>query len=145
MADNVELQGIEFQIVGESKDAVQGVKSLASSLRKLQSIGEKGLGLSGIVKELKDFNAGVGDKNYTGLATMASALFEIANASRKMGNVYEKLKGVSELDFSNLDGAAKKITAIADAAGWSKGKGGGGKAIPAAQSADLPTKDLDTD
>ena len=145
MADNVELQGIEFQIVGESKDAVQGVKSLASSLRKLQSVSEKGLGLSGIAKELKDFNSSVGDKNYAGLATMASALSEIANASRKMGNVYEKLKGVSELDFSNLDGAAAKITAIADAAGWSKGKGGAGKAIPSAPSADLPTKDLDTE
>ena len=145
MADNVELQGIEFQIVGESKDAVQGVKSLASSLRKLQSVSEKGLGLSGIAKELKDFSTSVGDKNYAGLATMASALSEIANASRKMGNVYDKLKGVSELDFSNLEGAAAKITAIADAAGWSRGKGSSGKTIPAAPSADVPTDALDTE
>lgn len=145
MADNVELQGIEFQIVGESKDAVQGVKSLASSLRKLQSVSEKGLGLSGITKELKDFSSSIGGKDYSGLATMASALSSIASASQKMGNVYDKLKGVSELDFSNLDGAAAKITAIADAAGWSKGKGGGGNAIPSTPTADVQTTPLDTE
>lgn len=139
MADNVQLQGIEFEIVGESEKAAGGIKTLTSSLKKLQAVAGKGLGLEKIKNEIKDLNETIGNIQDGGLIGLANSLGNIANASRKLGNVGEKLKNISELDFSNLQTAAQAIGAIADTAGWrrsgSGGSGNGGNSIPT----DLPT------
>lgn len=146
MADNVQLQGIEFQIVGESEKAVGGVKSLTSSLKKLQTVSGKGLGLSKVAQEIKDFNSAFGDNHNWGLLNMASAVSDIAKSSRSIMTVRGHLQAISDLDFSNLTTAAQAIGAISDAAGWRRGGSGGGRSggsntIPT----DLPTGEPETE
>ena len=118
MADNVQMQGIEFQIVGETKDASEGIKALSRSIKSLQRATSKGLGLSAIVSEIKNLNTAIGDSNFTNLTTMANALFNIGLSSRKLTSVASRLEKISQLDFSNLTGAANAIGAITETAGW---------------------------
>ena len=56
MADNVEIQGLEFQIVGNASEANQGLKALTSTLKKLQSVTSKGLGLTAVANDVRQFN-----------------------------------------------------------------------------------------
>jgi len=143
MADNVQLQGIEFQIVGESEKAVGGIKALSSSLRKLQNLTGKGLGLQKIAQEMKDFNDALGDNHNGGLLNMASAVSDIARASRSIMTVRGHLQGISDLDFSNVENLAQSIGAIAGAMGVRNGgrAGGNGNTIPT----DLPTGTPETE
>ena len=140
MADNVQLQGIEFQIVGESGKASSGVKTLCSNLNKLKNIVSGGLGLKNVVQEIKDFNEALGDNQNWGLLNMASAVGEIAKSGRKLMTVRGHLQGISDIDFSNLTGAAQAIGAIADTAGWQRGTRGADNA-----SAALPTGEPETE
>lgn len=141
MADNVQLQGIEFQIVGESDKAAKGLKSLTTQLNKIKSITSDGLGLKKIMQELKDFNSAFGDSPTSGLADMASSVAEIAKSSRSIMTVRGHLQGIADLDFSNLQTAAQSIGTIAQTAGWGRGSnpGSGSTGSDTSIPTDLPT------
>ena len=65
-ADNVEMQGIEFQIVNDSKDASLGIRELAGALRELKteisgsttSLAKVASGISDIKKSVNGMNTG---------------------------------------------------------------------------------------
>lgn len=61
MAGNIEIQGLEFQIAGQTEQAEQGLKSFVSTLTRLKKIGEKGLGLSSVMRELREVQEVVGE------------------------------------------------------------------------------------
>lgn len=129
MASNVELQGIQFKIVGDTKKAVSGIKPLISSLQKLKTISDSGIGLKKISEEIKDFNKALDERNRRSLSAVAASLRQITSASSGLGNIRKQLKSIANIDFSNLTTAAEKITTIANAAGSmsgaSRGKTGG--------------------
>lgn len=110
MADNVEIQGLEFQIMGETEQAEKGLKSFVSTLNKLKKIGEKGLGLSSVIQELREVNGAVGELDTTNVTTLANALQTISSSSRRLTTVRGHLQAMSELDFSNLTEAADAIS-----------------------------------
>ena len=120
MAGNVEIQGIEFQVVGEASKAADGLKPLISSLRRLKRIAEGGLGLKSVLQEIKDFNSALGSGE-TPLTGFANAINQIASSGRKLGSVHSHLEGISQLDFSNLTAAAEAVGRIAQSAGGLRG------------------------
>lgn len=43
MADNVEIQGIEFEIIGETKEAIEGLDDLSATLNRIRQATKGGL------------------------------------------------------------------------------------------------------
>ena len=101
MADNVELQGLEFQIVNDSAAAVKGMEALSTTLERLKkatSGGTSGLsrtatGISQISNALKSFNSS-----------------EAGSKIRELAVGLETLKGVGKVTISAS--IANQITAI---------------------------------
>lgn len=114
MADNVEIQGLEFQIVGNASEANQGLKALTSTLKKLQSVTSKGLGLTAVANDVRQFNEAVGEMDTTGITSMADAIRTIGSSSRMLSTVRGHLQAISDMDFSRLTQAANVIGAAAN-------------------------------
>ena len=112
MADNVEIQGIEFQIVGNASKANQGLKALTSTLKKLQGITSKSLGLTAVANDVRQFNEAVGEMDTTGITSMADAIRTIGGSSRMLSTVRGHLQAISDMDFSRLTQAANIIGTI---------------------------------
>lgn len=104
MADNVELQGLEFQIVNDSAAAVKGMEALSTTLERLKeatSGGTSGLsrtatGISQISNALKSFNSS-----------------EAGAKIRELAVGLETLKGVGKVTISAS--IANQINAISGA------------------------------
>lgn len=112
MADNVEIQGLEFVVEGETTKANEGLTKLTETLGKLKQATSKGLGLKGIIDELKGLNEAA---DSSGLTAMGEAIGKIAGASRRMSGIKEHLQAISQLDFSNLTKAADDVGRMGDA------------------------------
>lgn len=115
MADNVELQGLEFEITSESAGAVKELKSLTSSLQKLKKLSENGMGLQKVAKELAEFNEALGDINGDGVVAMAHALATITSSGKRLMTVRGHLQAISDLEFGNLQKAGEAVANIANA------------------------------
>ena len=116
MADNVEIQGLEFQIVGNAEEANRGLKALTSTLKKLQGITSKGLGLTAVANDVRQFNEAVGEMDTTGITSMADAIRTIGSSARMLSTVRGHLQAISDLNFGSLTQAANAIGTVAAAA-----------------------------
>ena len=89
MADNVEIQGLEFQIVNDSTQAVTGLQNLINTLNRLKTAtngGATGLsktaqGIRELSNSLKGLNSGDASQKITRLTNALTAL------SHQVGNV----------------------------------------------------------
>ena len=102
MADNVEIQGLEFQIVGNAEEANRGLKALTSTLKRLQGITSKGLGLTAVANDVRQFNEAVGEMDTTGITSMADAIRTIGSSARMLSTVRGHLQAISDLNFAAM-------------------------------------------
>lgn len=87
MADNVEIQGLEFQIVNDSTQAVAGLQNLINTLNRLKTAtngGATGLsktaqGIRELSNSLKGLNSGDASQKITRLTNALTALSQIGN------------------------------------------------------------------
>lgn len=87
MADNVEIQGLEFQIVNDSTQAVKGLQNLINTLNRLKTAtngGATGLsktaqGIRELSNSLKGLNSGDASQKITRLANALTALSQVGN------------------------------------------------------------------
>lgn len=87
MADNVEIQGLEFQIVNDSTQAVAGLQNLINTLNRLKTAtngGATGLsktaqGIRELSNSLKGLNSGDASQKITRLANALTALSQVGN------------------------------------------------------------------
>ncbi len=87
MADNVEIQGLEFQIVNDSTQAVAGLQNLINTLNRLKTAtngGAAGLsktvqGIRELSNSLKGLNSGDASQKITQLANALTALSQVGN------------------------------------------------------------------
>lgn len=113
-ADNVEMQGIEFQIVNDSKDASLGIRELAGALRELKtaingsttSLAKVASGISDIKKSVNGMNTG----DFTSKMNRISASLENLRAKT------EGLK-ISSTVGEQLEEIKKAITRLPDTPG----------------------------
>ena len=87
MADNVEIQGLEFQIVNDSTQAVAGLQNLINTLNRLKTAtngGATGLsktsqGIRELSNSLKGLNSGDASQKITRLTNALTALSQVGN------------------------------------------------------------------
>jgi len=87
VADNVEIQGLEFQIVNDSTQAVAGLQNLINTLNRLKTAtngGATGLsktaqGIRELSNSLKGLNSGDASQKITRLTNALTALSQVGN------------------------------------------------------------------
>lgn len=121
MADNVEIQGLEFQIVNDSTQTEKGLEALRNTLGRLRTAcGSTATGLSGTarsVRELKNalqgLNSGDVQQKITRIAGALNALGQVSNVkiSSSVANQLTAISGaIDNLKWTDGD----KLTALAD-------------------------------
>jgi hypothetical protein len=101
VADNVEIQGLEFQIVNDSNDAVKGIDALRNSLSRLKTAcGNTSSSLSGTAKSIRELNNSLKNLNSG----------DSAQKITRMATALETLSRVSNTKISST--IAKQLTAI---------------------------------
>lgn len=118
MADNVEIQGLEFQIVNDSTQAVTGLQNLINTLNRLKTAtngGATGLsktakGIRELSNSLKGLNSGDASQKINRLVTALSSLSTLGSF-RPMANALTKLNdAITNLKWTDGD----KLTSLAN-------------------------------
>ena len=121
MADNVEIQGLEFQIVNDSTQTEQGLEALRNTLGRLRTAcGSTATGLSGTAKSMRELknalqglNSGDVQQKITRIAGALNALGQVSNVkiSSSVANQLTAISGaIDNLKWTDGD----KLTALAD-------------------------------
>lgn len=121
MADNVEIQGLEFQIVNDSTQTEQGLEALRNTLGRLRTAcGSTAIGLSGTAKSVRELknalqglNSGDVQQKITRIAGALNALGQVSNVkiSSSVANQLTAISGaIDNLKWTDGD----KLTALAD-------------------------------
>lgn len=121
MADNVEMQGLEFQIVNDSTQAVAGLDALTNALNRLKTAtsgGANGLsktarGIRELSNSLKSLNSGDASQKINRLATALTALSQVGNVkiSSSIANQLTAINtALGNLQWTDGD----KLTTLAD-------------------------------
>lgn len=121
MADNVEIQGLEFQIVNDSTQTEQGLEALRNTLGRLRTAcGSTATGLSGTAKSVRELknalqglNSGDVQQKITRIAGALNALGQVSNVkiSSSVANQLTAISGaIDNLKWTDGD----KLTALAD-------------------------------
>ena len=103
MADNVEMQGIEFQIINDSDEAAVGIEKLSRNLETLENkvggattgLSRIASGLSRIKKALSDLNTGTFQAKIKGISDSLESLKTVTDGmkiSPAIGNQIARLK-----------------------------------------------------
>ena len=121
MADDVEIQGLEFQIVNDSTQAVDGLQNLINTLNRLKTAtngGATGLsktaqGIRELSNALKGLNSGDASQKITRVANALTALSQVGN-TKISSSISNQLTAINTA-LGNLrwtDG--DKLTALAN-------------------------------
>ena len=121
MADNVEIQGLEFQIVNDSTQAVAGLQNLIDTLNRLKTAingGATGLnktakGIRELSNSLKGLNSGDASQKITRLAHALAALSQVGSVkiSSSIANQLTAINtALAGLKWTDGD----KLTSLAD-------------------------------
>ena len=120
-AENVEMQGIEFQIANDSADAEKGLRNLASALSSVKtSIGSSGNklrdtanGISAIKNALSKMNTGDFESKMSRISTALNNLGNNSASARITSAVSKNLAGISTA-LSSFDASSEaKMKSIA--------------------------------
>ena len=121
MADNVEIQGLEFQIVNDSTQAVAGLQNLINTLNRLKTAtngGATGLsktaqGIRELSNSLKGLNSGDASQKITRLTNALTALSQVGNVkiSSSIANQLTAINtALADLKWTDGD----KLTSLAN-------------------------------
>lgn len=117
-AANVEMQGIEFQIVNDSAEAARGLDELAQSLANLKtSLGSGGSSLSRVAKNItaiKDAVAGLNTGKITNLATALERLSTSTEGVRLSSSIGNQLRSIADAVNAIPVTVYDRLTALAD-------------------------------
>ena len=112
MAEDVEIQGLGFEIVGDIGDAPKKLNSLANSLKKLKDATGNGLGLKAISNEIKSATHALNSVKVKGLADLAKSIRSLGNTSVKLDAVVGSLRNIAALDFSNVRDLTEMLSSL---------------------------------
>lgn len=121
MADNVEIQGLEFQIVNDSTQAVAGLQNLINTLNRLKtacsgsatSLNTTAQAIRGLSNALKGLNAGDTAQKITRIATAMQSLKNLSGVkiSSSLANQITAIgTAVKSIQFTDGD----KLTTLAN-------------------------------
>ena len=118
MADNVEIQGLEFEIVNDSSKAVEGLTSLVTTLNRLKTVanGSAGnlsktaKGIRELTNALKGLNTGDASQKINRLATSLSALNNLSGFRSTTNSIVKLNSALAQLKWTDGD----KLATLAD-------------------------------
>lgn len=128
MADNVELQGLEFQIVNDSTQAVAGLQNLINTLNRLKTAtngGATGLsktaqGIRELSNSLKGLNSGDASQKITRLTNALTALSQVGNVkisssiANQLTAINTALAGLKWTDGDKLTSLANGLRPLSE-------------------------------
>ena len=128
MADNVEIQGLEFQIVNDSTQAVDGLQNLINTLNRLKTAtngGATGLsktaqGIRELSNSLKGLNSGDASQKITRLANALNALSQVGNVkisssiANQLTAINTALAGLKWTDGDKLTALANGLRPLSE-------------------------------
>lgn len=128
MADNVEIQGLEFQIVNDSTQAVTGLQNLINTLNRLKTAtngGATGLsktaqGIRELSNSLKGLNSGDASQKITRLANALTALSQVGNVkssssiANRLTAINTALAGLKWTDGDKLTSLANGLRPLSE-------------------------------
>lgn len=128
MADNVEIQGLEFQIVNDSTQAVTGLQNLINTLNRLKTAtngGATGLsktaqGIRELSNSLKDLNSGDASQKITRLTNALTALSQVGNVkisssiANQLTAINTALAGLKWTDGDKLTSLANGLRPLSE-------------------------------
>lgn len=128
MADNVEIQGLEFQIVNDSTQAVTGLQNLINTLNRLKTAtngGATGLsktaqGIRELSNSLKGLNSGDASQKITRLTNALSALSQVGNVkisssiANQLTAINTALAGLKWTDGDKLTSLANGLRPLSE-------------------------------
>lgn len=92
------VETLEIEIKKNASDASSGIEGLTSALTQLKQAVSGGARLSAAVKKIK---------------SLGTAINDVTGANSGLSTTLNTLQRIADLDFSNLKGAARDISAIA--------------------------------
>lgn len=128
MADNVEIQGLEFQIVNNSTQAVTGLQNLINTLNRLKTAtngGATGLsktaqGIRELSNSLKGLNSGDASQKITRLTNALTALSQVGNVkisssiANQLTAINTALAGLKWTDGDKLTSLANGLRPLSE-------------------------------
>lgn len=128
MADNVEIQGLEFQIVNDSTQAVVGLQNLINTLNRLKTAtngGATGLsktaqGIRELSNSLKGLNSGDASQKITRLTNALTALSQVGNVkisssiANQLTAINTALAGLKWTDGDKLTSLANGLRPLSE-------------------------------
>lgn len=111
MADNVAVQGIEFEIRGSADQASKSLLSFSENLKKTNSAAN-GKGIQSLAAHLKDIADSLGQIDSNGITHLANALDSIKGKPTALKHIAEYLGQISQLKFENLTGFTNAMASI---------------------------------
>lgn len=102
MADDVKMQGIEFEIKGSAEAASHSLDALTYSLRLLNEQSGERSGLKNISRALKDINTASKNTDISGLQRLSKTLNSLGTIESKLGKIFDGLVQISMIDFSGF-------------------------------------------
>lgn len=128
MADNAEIQGLEFQIVNDSTQAVTGLQNLINTLNRLKTAtngGATGLsktaqGIRELSNSLKGLNSGDASQKITRLTNALTALSQVGNVkisssiANQLTAINTALAGLKWTDGDKLTSLANGLRPLSE-------------------------------
>lgn len=111
MAENVPVQGIEFEIRGNAEKASQSLLSFADNLKKANKA-STGKGLQTLADNLKQIADALSRVDGTGISSLADALNSIKGKAGSLEKIANYMARISYLDFSNLSNFSAAMASI---------------------------------
>lgn len=128
MADNVEIQGLEFQIVNDSTQAVTGLQNLINTLNRLKTatnggatgLGKTAQGIRELSNSLKGLNSGDASQKITRLTNALTALSQVENVkisssiANQLTAINTALAGLKWTDGDKLTSLANGLRPLSE-------------------------------
>lgn len=120
MADNVEMQGLEFQIVNDSSQAVEGLKALTNTLNRLKTatggsatnLSKTSQSIRELSNALKGLNSGDASQKINRLATALSTLGNLSNFRSTVNSLTKLNTTLESLKWTDGDKLASLATGL---------------------------------
>jgi uncharacterized protein YoxC len=128
VADNVEIQGLEFQIVNDSTQAVAGLQNLINTLNRLKtatnggatSLSKTAQGIRELSNSLKGLNSGDASQKITRLTNALTALSQVGNVkisssiANQLTAINTALAGLKWTDGDKLTSLANGLRPLSE-------------------------------
>lgn len=133
MADNVKMQGIEFEITGSAEKAAKEIRGLASAMSRLKKVGtlDTGFinGLKTFASSLSEVSTHLNDGNFKKITEFASSVNKISRAkfnpefTNQLNNLLGSVGKVQDAEITRIERLSSALFSLASAGAQMKHAG----------------------